>query len=41
MNEMWDNFEYEKYDATEVGHFSGTGILNIGNKYELEFIIGD
>jgi predicted O-methyltransferase YrrM len=41
MNEMWDNFEYEKYDATEVGHFSGTGILNIGNKYELEFVKGE
>ena len=41
MNEMWDNFKYEKYDATEVGHFSGTGLLNIGNKFELEFIKGE
>lgn len=41
MEKMWNNFEYEKHDATEVGHFSGTGILNIGQKFELDFIFGE
>ena len=41
MEQMWNNFEYEKYDATEIGHFSGTGILNIGQKFELDFIVGE
>jgi hypothetical protein len=41
MENMWNNFEYEKHDATEIGHFSGTGILNIGNKFELDFVFGE
>lgn len=41
MEQMWNNFEYEKHDATEIGHFSGTGILNIGQKFELDFILGE
>jgi hypothetical protein len=41
MQTMWNNFEYEKYDATEIGHFSGTGILNIGQKFELDFVFGE
>lgn len=41
MEHMWNNFEYEKYDATEIGHFSGTGILNIGQKFELDFVYGE
>ena len=36
MNEWWNSLEYEKYDVSDVGHFSGTGIVNIGNKFELE-----
>ena len=38
---MWNSLEYEKYNVTEIGHYSGTGILNIGKKFELEFIKGD
>ena len=38
MQKMWYNLPYEKYDITEVGHYSGTGLLNIGNKFELQFI---
>ena len=38
MQKMWYDLPYEKYDMTPVGHFSGTGLLNIGNKFELEFI---
>ena len=41
MEQMWNNFEHEKYDATEIGHFSGTGILNIGQKFELDFVFGE
>jgi predicted O-methyltransferase YrrM len=41
MEQMWNNFEYEKHDATQIGHFSGTGILNIGQKFELDFILGE
>ena len=41
MEQMWNNFGYEKHDATEIGHFSGTGILNIGMKFELDFVYGE
>ncbi len=41
MPEMWDSLPYEKYNVTEIGHFSGTGILNIGQKYELDFVFGE
>ena len=41
MEQMWNNFEYEKHDATEIGHFSGTGILNIGEAFELDFVYGE
>ena len=27
MNKLWDNLEYTKYDVTQYGHFSGTGII--------------
>ena len=40
MQKMWYDLPYEKYDMTPVGHYSGTGLLNIGNKFELEFIAG-
>ena len=36
MLTMWDSLPYEKYQVTDIGHFSGTGILNIGNKFEIE-----
>jgi predicted O-methyltransferase YrrM len=28
MKNWWDSIIIEKYDVTEVGHFSGTGIIN-------------
>jgi hypothetical protein len=28
MKEWWDSIEIEKHDITEVGHFSGTGLIN-------------
>lgn len=28
LKEFWDNITVEKYDITEYGHFSGTGLIN-------------
>jgi hypothetical protein len=28
MSEWWESINIEKYDITEVGHFSGTGVIN-------------
>lgn len=36
LRKMWDNFNYEKYDLTDIGHFSGTGLINLGNRYEIK-----
>jgi len=36
MNNWWNELQYEKYDVSDVGHFSGTGILNIGDKFTIE-----
>ena len=41
MTKMWYELPYEKYDLTEIGHYSGTGLINIGKKFELEFIQGE
>jgi predicted O-methyltransferase YrrM len=31
MKYWWDSIEYEKYDLTEIGHWSGTGLINYNN----------
>lgn len=36
MNEWWNSLNEEKYDVSDVGHFSGTGIVNIGDKYKIQ-----
>ncbi len=36
MNKWWNEITEEKYDVSDVGHFSGTGIVNIGNRFEIE-----
>lgn len=36
MNSWWNGLTHEKFDLTDVGHFSGTGLLNFGNRFELE-----
>lgn len=36
MNNWWNSLTEEKYDVSDVGHFSGTGIVNMGNKFTLE-----
>jgi hypothetical protein len=28
MKQWWDSIKIEKYDITDVGHFSGTGVIN-------------
>lgn len=38
MNDWWNSLEGEKFDVSDIGHFSGTGILNIGNKFKVEII---
>ena len=36
MNQWWNQITEEKYDMSEIGHFSGTGIVNIGKKFTVE-----
>ncbi len=38
MNAWWNGLTYEKYDISDVGHCSGTGLVNIGNKFKIEII---
>jgi len=38
LKKMWDTLDYDKYNLTEIGHWSGTGMINFGNKYEIEII---
>lgn len=35
---MWITIPEEKFDVTDIGHFSGTGLVNFGNKYEIEIV---
>jgi predicted O-methyltransferase YrrM len=35
MNNWWNSIEEDKYDVSDVAHFSGTGIVNLGNKYKV------
>jgi hypothetical protein len=39
MKDWWDSISIEKYDITEVGHFSGTGIVNF--KQDNNFKLND
>jgi len=36
MDEFWNGIEEKKIDVTSVGHFSGTGIVFYGDKYEIK-----
>ncbi len=31
MKKFWNNIEHEKFDLTEIGHWSGTGLVNMTN----------
>lgn len=36
MNNWWNSLTEEKYEISDVGHFSGTGIVLMGNKFSVE-----
>lgn len=38
LKSFWKNLKYEKYDLTDIGHFSGTGLINFGNKYSIKVV---
>jgi len=35
---MWNNFEYEKHDLTDIGHWSGTGLINFHTDFTIKVI---
>jgi hypothetical protein len=35
---MWDEIPEEKFDVTEIAHFSGTGLVNFGNSHEISIV---
>jgi len=37
---MWNEIPEPKFDLTDIGHFSGTGLVVFGDKYEVEVIDG-
>lgn len=41
MFKWWQEIKDEKYNLTDVGHFSGTGLVNFGKKYQIEIIDND
>jgi len=36
MNNWWNEIQEEKHDLSDVGHYSGTGLVNLGNKFKIE-----
>ena len=38
IEQMWNNIDEPKIDVSEVGHMSGTGIVNFGSKHTVELI---
>lgn len=39
MKDWWESIQIEKYDITELGHFSGTGIVNFNQ--DKNFIVNE
>ena len=37
MQKLWNSLDYKKYDVTKYGHWSGTGIVQFGNKFNIIF----
>tara|TARA_A100001035_G_scaffold223329_1_gene183801 strand:- start:1503 stop:2102 length:600 start_codon:yes stop_codon:yes gene_type:complete len=35
VQDMWDEIPEEKLDVTEIGHMSGTGLVNFGGKHNI------
>jgi hypothetical protein len=38
IKKMWDELPYEKYDLTDIGHWSGTGLINFGKTYDIKIV---
>ena len=38
MRVFWNTVQYKKHDITSVGHWSGTGIIDMFNKFDVEVI---
>lgn len=36
MHRWWNEIAEEKYDLSNVGHYSGTGLVNFGNRFKIE-----
>lgn len=36
MYNFWNELQDEKYDLTDVAHYSGTGLVNFGSGYKIE-----
>ena len=37
VEDLWNRFTYPKIDVTEVGHMSGTGLINFDEKHEVSW----
>ena len=38
MENLWKNINLKKYDLTQYGHFSGTGVVIMNSDIEFEFV---
>ena len=38
MKNWWESLDVEKYDVTEIGHMTGTGIINFYKNGDFEII---
>jgi predicted O-methyltransferase YrrM len=36
MNNFWNNLQETKHNLSMFAHYSGTGLVNLGNKYKIE-----
>lgn len=36
LEKYWNDLPHEKYDLTDIGHDSGTGLINFGNKHTIK-----
>jgi hypothetical protein len=38
LRETWEAIPYEKYELTDIGHHSGSGLINIGDRFKIEIV---
>jgi len=36
IKKYWNELPYEKYDLSDIGHDSGTGLINFGKKHLIQ-----